>query len=105
MYQPRPYQFHKIPMAFPVFISMICGATFLLTPLFIKLGLVARETFDLGANFTQILIYLSPMTAIVSGVLCWLFWRDNKVKGFIIASLMLPVYWTTSFYLTTQVQF
>ncbi len=105
MYQPRPYQFHKIPMAFPIFISMICGAIFLLTPLFFKLGLVARDMFGLSDNFTQVLIYFSPMTAVVSGVLCWLYWRDNKVKGFIVSSLLLPMYWVTSFYLTTHLPF
>lgn len=104
MYQPTPYHFHKIPMAFPIFISMICGAVFLLTPLFFKLGLMAKDMFGLSENMTQVMIYLSPMTAIVSGVLTWLYWRDDEVKGFIVASLLLPMYWIGSFYITTHVQ-
>ena len=91
-------------MAFPFFISMICAAIFLMTPLFSKLGLVARDMFGLSETLTQVLIYLSPITAVVSGVLCWLYWRDNHVKGFVVSSLMLPTYWMASFYLTTQVQ-
>ncbi len=104
MYHPRPYQFHKIPMAFPLFISMICGAIFLMTPLFFKLGFAAKDAFLLSDTLTQILVYLSPVTAILSGVLCWMYWRENQVKSFIVASLLLPMYWMVSFYLTTQVQ-
>lgn len=104
MYPPRPYQLHKIPLPYPIFISMICMAIFLMTPLFFKLGLVARDMFGLSQSLTQVLIYLSPMTAVVSGVLCWLYWRDNHVKGFVVSSMLLPTYWVASFYLTTQVQ-
>jgi len=83
---------------------MICMAIFLLTPLVFKLGLAARDAFGLSQGLTQVLIYLSPLTAVVSGVLCWLYWRDNHVKGFVVASMILPTYWVASFYVTTQVQ-
>lgn len=84
---------HRIHVAFPLMVTFVCGVMLLLTPFFFIMGSNLGAVRSLDPEVISTLVLLAPVTAIVTAILTWLNWKEDRLAGFFLTLLLLPLYW------------